>query len=407
MTPPAPPTPAAGGHLRPAVLALLVSSLLGLVGLVAARRAVDRQVDALLPRAFEQKTMGLALQRRLLTRDSLLFLYGSSELQRPVAFRAGDWFRSAPTGFRVVPVGKEGTLPLSHLQSLYALAPLLRGRAVVIEVSPGLFTRGDGRFTMEMYANNFSPLAAGMVAWTASPGDTLAQRLARRMLTFPSTLEGDPLLGFGLEALAGRQPADRALAALLRPLGRLQLAVIGVEDELRLWWAARAARRVPLEPAAAGPPDWAALEATAESLYQTQSTNNPFGFEDAYWLERREHLENKRMDAGRAEGILTVPAWEDLDLLLTLLKREGARPLVMDIPYMGRLLDFWGSTPADRAIYYERLAQAGARHGVPVVTFADHDMDRWFLHDEGGHQSPKGWVLTNRALDAFYHDRAD
>lgn len=406
MTPAAPPGGAGGHHLRPAAAALLLTALASGLGLVQARRATERALPDLLPRSFEQKSMGLALQRRALARDSLLYLYGSSELQRPVDDRAADWFRNAPSGFRVVPVGKEGTLPLNHLQSLFALAPELRGRRVVLELSPGLFTRAGGRFTIEMYANSFSPLAAGRVAWYGSPRDSLARRLAARMLDFPSTLETEPLLAFGLEALAHGRRGDRWLAALLRPLGRLQVGVLGLEDEGRLWWTAREARREPWLEAAPPPPwDWDRLAAAAESLYRTQSTNNDFGIEDAYWLERKEHLLGKQLQAERSEGLRTVPAWEDLDLALALLVRAGAKPLVVNIPYMGRLLDYRGSTREDRQGFYDQLRAAGAAHGVPVVTFEDHDEDRWFLHDEGGHQSPKGWIYTNHVLDDFYHDR--
>ena len=74
MSPEAPPAVAAGGHVRAAAVAFLLSAALGGLALVAARRAMDRQVEALLPRAFEQKSMGLAFQRRALRRDSVLML---------------------------------------------------------------------------------------------------------------------------------------------------------------------------------------------------------------------------------------------------------------------------------------------------------------------------------------------
>ncbi len=405
MSPAAPGDGVAGGHLRAAALAFLLSAALGLLALVASRRALDPQELALLPRAFEQKSMGLAFQRRALRHDSIVMLYGSSELIQSVPFRAGDWFRSAPTGFRVVPVGRKGTLPIHHAQSFYALGEALRGQTVVLEVAPNILTHPDGYFTRGMFAGNFSPLSAGAVAW-GPPGDTLARRIARRILDFPQAYEADPLLQFGLETVALGHPGDRAFAALFRPLGRLQGAVLGIEDELRLWGAGWVARRKRLQPAAAaGPPDWPALAAAAESLYRPQAASNPFGIEDRYFLARREYFESKRSHAPPVPDLDTLPAWQDLEINLDLLRRAGARPLVVNVPYMGRLMDYRGSTPEERRQFYEHLRAACDRRGIPVVTFEEHDMDQWFLRDDGGHQSPKGWVYTNQAIDAFYHDR--
>ena len=405
MTPAAPPAGVAGAHLRPAALALLLTGAVAALALVAARRALDRQGEALLPRAFEQKSMGLAFQRRALERDSLVMLYGSSELNQSVPYRAGDWFRSAPTGFRVVPVGRKGTLPIHHAQSFYALGAALRGKRIVIEVAPNVLTHPDGFFTRGMFAGNFSPLAAGAVAW-GPPTDTLARRIAHRILDFPLALEADPLLQFGLVTVADGRPGDRAFAVLFRPLGRLQGAVLGLEDEIRLWGAGWVARRKRLQPAAEpGPPDWPRLAAAAESLYRTEAASNPYGIEDRYFLARRSYFESKRTHAPPVPDLDTLPAWQDLELELDLLLRAGARPLVVNVPYMGRLMDYRGSTPEERQEFYDHLRAACARRGVPVVTFEEHDMDQWFLRDDGGHQSPKGWVYTNQALDAFYHDR--
>ena len=405
MNPVAPPAVASGGHVRAAAVAFLLSAALGGLALVAARRAMDRQVEALLPRAFEQKSMGLAFQRRALRRDSVLMLYGSSELIQSVPFRAGDWFRSAPTGFRVVPVGRKGTLPIHHAQSFYALGADLRGARVVVEVAPNVLTHPDGFFTRGMFAGNFSPLAAGAVAW-GPPADTLARRIAHRILDFPLAYESDPLLQFGLETVADGRPGDLAFAALFRPLGRLQGAVLGLEDELRLWGAAWVARHKRLQPAAVpGAPDWAALTAAAESLYRPQAASNPYGIEDRYFLARRSYFESKRSHAPPVPDLDTLPAWQDLELELDLLLRAGARPLVVNVPYMGRLMDYRGSTAEERRQFYDHLRAACDRRGIPVVTFEEHDMDQWFLRDDGGHQSPKGWVYTDQALDAFYHDR--
>ena len=39
---------------------------------------------------------------------------------------------------------------------------------------------------------------------------------------------------------------------------------------------------------------------------------------------------------------------------------------------------------------------------MPVVDFADHDDDMYFVIDPNSHLSRKGWTYYDRALDAFY-----
>jgi poly-D-alanine transfer protein DltD len=41
---------------------------------------------------------------------------------------------------------------------------------------------------------------------------------------------------------------------------------------------------------------------------------------------------------------------------------------------------------------------------VPLLDFAEHDTDKYFLIDPWSHLSRKGWIYFDRALDAFYHD---
>jgi poly-D-alanine transfer protein DltD len=98
--------------------------------------------------------------------------------------------------------------------------------------------------------------------------------------------------------------------------------------------------------------------------------------------------------------------WEDLDLLLAMLKSLGASPLLVSGPFPGAYLDEWGITPADRAWYYAHMRQLAAARGVPVVDFQAHDEDRNFDQDPDGHLSDAGWVHVARALDDFYHGAA-
>ena len=68
------------------------------------------------PELFPLKNQGLAFQRAAARAPNVLPLYGSSELTAvPVPERANIFFRTAPTGFQVSPVGAGGASSTDHV----------------------------------------------------------------------------------------------------------------------------------------------------------------------------------------------------------------------------------------------------------------------------------------------------
>src|SRR5919197_4286850 len=96
-------------------------------------------IRATAPELFSLKNQGLVFQRAAARAPYVLPLYGSSELTAvPVPERANVFFRTAPTGFQVSPVGAGGMPPLIILQKIAGLGSTLRGKKLAISLSPGL-----------------------------------------------------------------------------------------------------------------------------------------------------------------------------------------------------------------------------------------------------------------------------
>src|SRR5215472_17293848 len=165
-------------------------------------------IIATTPESFALKNQGLAFQRAAAHSPNVLPIYGSSELLRPAAPERGNiFFRTAPTGFQLSPVGGGGANPLVMLQKVGALGPALRGKKLAFSLSPGWFcTAKPGS---QGYKGNFSPMAATEMVFGTSLGFGLKRDIAERMLQFPETLEQRPFLEFALRRLAAGQPLDR------------------------------------------------------------------------------------------------------------------------------------------------------------------------------------------------------
>src|SRR6266516_1189409 len=104
---------------------LIASGLAAAVLFGAGMVAVHLEQTTILstiPELFSLKNQGLAFQRAAVHAPNVLPFYGSSELiNPPVPERANIFFRTAPTGFQVSPVGAGGMPPLIILQKVGAL----------------------------------------------------------------------------------------------------------------------------------------------------------------------------------------------------------------------------------------------------------------------------------------------
>ena len=110
-------------------------------------------------------------------------------------------------------------------------------------------------------------------------------------------------------------------------------------------------------------------------------------------------------DAAFLEALERSYEWDDLALLLRVVRELKLDPLLLSMPIEDAHLERMGISPLCRAAYSEKLHAFASTHDVPVVDFLDHGNDPEFFADHFGHPSAKGWLYFNRALDDFFHGR--
>jgi D-alanine transfer protein len=111
------------------------------------------------------------------------------------------------------------------------------------------------------------------------------------------------------------------------------------------------------------------------------------------------------MDASFLRTVKEADEWDDFELLLRTLKEMEARPLLLSMPLHGNFLESTGVSAAARQSYGDRLKALVARYGMPLVYFQQYENDPSFFADNADHPSDRGWVLFDKVLDDFYHDR--
>jgi D-alanine transfer protein len=349
------------------------------------------------PEIFPLKNQGLAFQRAAAHSPKVLPIYGSSELFRPETLERGDiFFRTAPTGFQLSPVGSGGANPLIMLQKVGAIGSALRGKRLAFSLSPGWFcTVKPG---IQGYKGNFSPMAATEMVFGTALDFGLKRDIASRMLQFPETLEQRPFLEFALRRLASGQLLDRVVFCALWPAGKIQTALFELEDH----WAALHHIRRQTKP----PPrlqeetvDW------PQFIAKTSKTKPA----DAGTIQQPSRFDRKitrgSRDVGFLSGVKASPAWIDLDLLLRCLTTVHARPLILSMPLGGDFYDRAGVSRSARDEFYRKLPALVEQYHFPVVEFQEHDEDPAFLIRHQSHLTAKGWAYYDCALDDFFHGR--
>ncbi len=352
-------------------------------------------ISSTAPDRFPLKNQGLAFQRVAVRAADVLPFYASSELViPPIPERASIFFRTAPTGFQVSPVGGGGMAPFIILQKVGALGSALRGKKLAISLSPGL-TAHPGR---KAYEGNFSLMAASETVFGTALGFDLKREIASRMLESPRTLQKSPLLEFASRRLASDRWSDRVVFCALWPIGKVENAVLEMQDH----FAALAYILNTIKPA---PPrhleiiDWSKLIAKVNALKtpDENKTTKSHSLGEQIVPGSGDLEFQSRMDAGQG--------WTDLELLLRALASVQARPLLLSMPMAGQFYDETGISRSARESYYKRLHALAQRYHFPLVEFEEHDEDPAFLYLHKSHLTAKGWTYYNRALDDFFHGR--
>jgi D-alanine transfer protein len=385
-------------HLFAGLIAFgLLAAVMLAVGMVAVRLE-HTTIRATASELFPLKKQGLAFQRAAARAPDVLPLYGSSELMLPpIPERASIFFRAAPTGFQVSPVGAGGANSLSMLQKVAALGSELSAKKLAISISPGWCLSTNPRWR-EGYKGSFSLIAASQMTFGTALDFDLKRDIASRMLEYPSTLEDSPFLQYALQRLASGRWLDRVIFYVLWPLGKVQTVIMECQDHVAAFNYIRhkikpspELRRESL--------DWPKLIASVGGAKRidtdaVEKTSSP---EEGSTVSRQDMAFQTDMNAS--------PGWIDLELLLRTLAKLHAQPLLLSMPIAGEVYDQKGISHSARENFYVKLRALAQRYHFPLVDFEAHDRDPDFLYHHQSHLTAKGWTYYNRALDDFFHGR--
>ena len=352
---------------------------------------------------------GTILQQQGLESQDILPVYGSSEFSSVSAFHPSALFAGNPTGFTPFLIGHGGCQDLIHVLNVASQSQALRDKKVVVILSSQWFVP-EG-LAPEYFAENFSALQAYRLLLNNQLTVATKQRVASRLLQFSYVTENYPLLAKLLVHYEQNDAKSCAISLIYSPLGRIEMAALEVEDALnsiKLLKIINNNNQIDARQGKLPVPKplplkaWTDLASQATKAGQMAVTNNSFGIEDSYYLEYiNKDLANDKGSA-RNDKLTASLEYQDLQLLLDVLKQTGAKPMFVIVPINGRWADYTGFPLVERQNYYQRVHQMVAQQGFQVADFSEHEYDLYFLKDIM-HLGWKGWVDVDEAMDRFVH----
>lgn len=363
---------------------------------------IETASEKLIPALFQ----GTLLQSIALQDPAIVPMYGSSEFGHGGLDNPTKLFAGRPTNWTPYLVGHAGSLDL--IQALYAGAQDLKGKKIILSLSPQWFHNGG--IAPKTFAANFSALQTYKMLFNSSLTTQTKRDFAQRLSKFNEVKKSYPILSGLLKYYAQPDPLSRVLEGIYWPAARVEMASLEIQDALKTISVLEHLPTAEIKNNAGGKfrrtlPSWTQLQIKATADVAKNETNNLFGINNNFYNTRiAKHLQ-KLKNSALKEKFYPSPEYSDLNLLMRVLKDEGADPIFLIQPVNGPWYDFTGSPKQQRQKYYSQIREMAGRYGYALADFSSHEYDKYFM-DDPSHPSEKGWLEFDEALDLFVHQKS-
>ncbi|MFV5917016.1 D-alanyl-lipoteichoic acid biosynthesis protein DltD, partial [Bacillus cereus] len=101
--------------------------------------------------------------------------------------------------------------------------------------------------------------------------------------------------------------------------------------------------------------------------------SNEYGIEDGYFNSKIKKKLKQREGYLKNDAYDQSPEYEDLQIVLDLLKQSGAKPLFISVPVKGPWYDYAGFPKERREAYYKKVHEQIEKAGYPIADFSNHE----------------------------------
>ncbi|MDR7235829.1 D-alanyl-lipoteichoic acid biosynthesis protein DltD [Neobacillus drentensis] len=355
-------------------------------------KVVQREAVGLDSNMFQ----GYLIQQKMLENPTYLPIYGSSELFRLDAFHPSNYFKVNPNGFTPFLVGRGGTESLIHFLNFSVHADELKNKKIVFVLSPQWFVpQGSDE---SHFAPNFSVLQGYQFALNPKVNHKLVVEGSKRLL-FYNVVKSDFMLSSLLEANLYSDKLHQTKARIVKPFAYGFLQVLERRDFV-LSLIDLSFRKLHPKPKLTKDKSWSQLEHTAGEMAAKKATTNPFYVDNFYYETMLQPKLALLKGYKKGSSYAKSPQYQDLQMLLDVLKQAHVKPLFVSVPVNGYWSDYTGFPKEGRSQYYVKVKRKIENNGFPVLDLSEHEYDKYFFKDSI-HLGYKGWVSVDKGILQF------
>ncbi len=320
---------------------------------------------------------------------------GSSELSRMDPFHPSVLARKYQRNYQPLLIGNAGTQSLTHFVNLQSSLKQLRGKKLVMIISPQWFTAQGQR--PDAFGYYYSPLEVS--TWLLQAKNTIADRYAaRRLLRMPAT-HSNTLIHNALLRIAAGQSLGQYRTWL-----NTQRRVLQNEDNLfsRFNLTNNNRRIVQAEKWLPDNGSLKELNVIAGRIAARHTTSNHFGIDNQFFNQR---LSRGRMDHLRGKqrhfDYRQSPEYSDLELLLTNFAKYDINVQFIIPPVNARWAKY---TKLSLPMYTQTVTKIKRQltsQGFNHVLDLSRDGNRRYFMQDTIHLGWRGWVAVDCAVRPF------
>ncbi|MDM5153996.1 D-alanyl-lipoteichoic acid biosynthesis protein DltD [Bacillus sp. DX1.1] len=355
----------------------------------------DKKVEQAATSVTEEKIQSMILQQKMLEDPKYLPMYGSSEFKRLDAYHPSSYFKVKPEGFTPFLLGRGGTQNLIHVLNFASTMDDLKDKKMIFVLSPQWFVP-QGIDELH-FAPNFSKQQGYHFLFNNDLKPEMKKHIAKRLLKF-DIVKKETLLKTSLEGIAYDDTKYKVKAIAAKPFAYIYRNILDRKDLFTVMFNIKPPKQQ-LDPALKNM-NWEEARKHADQTGAAESKSNKFGIDDSYFHNKIKNVQQRKGYLARASYDQS-PEYEDLQIVLDLLKQTGAKPLFISVPVKGPWYDYAGFPKERRELYYKKVHEQIKQAGYPIADFSNHEYDKYFLKDHM-HLGWKGWVYIDEAVQKFY-----
>ncbi|TGE32983.1 D-alanyl-lipoteichoic acid biosynthesis protein DltD [Desulfosporosinus sp. Sb-LF] len=350
----------------------------------------------------QEVLLGSIFQHKAMKTGDVLPMYGSSELGTGYDFNPTRVFANRPTDFTPFIIGRGSCQTLVHILNIAAQNDI-KEKKIVITFSPDWFGNLQG-IPNDKFSDNSSPLKVYDVLFNPDLSPKLKNRIVKRILDLPQVAKDDYLLKEYLTTYKSSDWKSLMTRLFLWPQVRLEYASMQIQDARNVKIASsKLDRRIVTKlasPTSDQAVNWEKIKEQAVTLAKTKMKND-FNIEDDLYAKNVKPA-TKGYQKG-ANKLNDSVEYDDLKLMLELLKEKHVRPLFVMIPHNGLFRDYTGLSLDIRKTYYQKVFRIIQDAGFQCVDLSSHERELYFMQDPW-HLGWKGWAELDQIINDFDHN---